>query len=286
MRTTEEFTADHLDNSAVFRDPFFQRFRLRHAPKPLALTGTITKDYLFPTLYADVQCAQGIFHCDYARAKALLPHPSMKPVRMTRGRGLVAFSCYEYRNVMNVPPYNEIAMTIPILVDAPLDIPVVPMVLSGFKGFGYYVFSMPVTSRENQIRGTKIWGLPKVTQEIDLFESDGDCVTIAKDQAGESYFELRVPMTGKPTRFDVSASLYSCLDNRLLQSATNFRGTFNVIKHMNQLVSKGARPDREYLKIGDGPAASVLRSLDVEPHPFQFRYARTMNSAFDLPNGT
>lgn len=286
MRTTQEFTAEHLNNTAAFRDPFFQRFRLRHAPRPLVLTDTITKDYLFPTLYADVRCAQGIFHCDYERAKAILPHPSMRPVRMTRGRGLVAFSCYEYRNVLNVPPYNEIAMTIPVLVDAPLDIPVLPMVLSGFKGFGYYVFGMPVTSRENQIRGRKIWGLPKLTQEIDLYESNGDCVTVAKDEAGESYLEVRVPMSGKPTRFDVSMSLFSSLEGQLLESTTNFRGTFNVTKYMNQLMNKGARPDRDYLKIGSGPAAEVLRALDIEPHPFQFRYASTMNSAFDLPNGT
>jgi hypothetical protein len=30
------------------------------------------------------------------------------------------------------------------------------------------VFGMPVTSRENQLRGNKLWGLPKVTQQIDI----------------------------------------------------------------------------------------------------------------------
>src|SRR3954451_14024187 len=106
MKANPDFGAELLDNSAQFNDPFFQRFRLRRAPRPLALTESITKDYLFPTLYADVRCAIGIFHCDYAKAHALLPHPAMKPVRMTMGRAIVAFSCYEYRNVLGVPPYN------------------------------------------------------------------------------------------------------------------------------------------------------------------------------------
>src|SRR5262249_41250897 len=97
MKPTHEFAPELLDNTAVFRDPFFHRFRLRHAPRPLALSETVHKDYLFPTLYADVRCAIGIFHCDYQRAREILPHPAMKPVRMTRGRSLVAFSCYEYR---------------------------------------------------------------------------------------------------------------------------------------------------------------------------------------------
>lgn len=188
MKPTLEIPEGLLDNSASFRDPFFQRFRLRHAPRPLQLTDAITKDYLFPTLYADVTCAVGIFLCDYDRARALLPHPKLRPVRMTLGRSLVVFSCYEYRSVLGVPPYNEIAMTIPVLLDPKVDVPVLPMVLNVFEAFGYYVFSMPVTSLENRIRGNEIWGLPKVTQEIDQYEEGGDCVTAARDDAGERYF--------------------------------------------------------------------------------------------------
>lgn len=284
MKPTLEISDGLLDNTACFRDPFFQRFRLRPAPRPLQLTDTISKDYLFPTLYADVTCAIGIFLCDYERARALLPHPKMRPVRMTLGRSLVVLSCYVYRNVMNVAPYNEIAMTIPVMLDPKLDVPVLPMVLPIFKEFGYYVFGMPVTSKENQIRGNTIWGLPKVTQEIEISEEGGDCVTLARDDAGERYFELRVPMGGKPTRFDVSANLYSELGGRLLQSRTSFCGVFNVKKHMELLIRRGARPDRTYLTIGSGPAAEVLRSLNIEEHPFQLRYAQRMNSAFDLPN--
>jgi len=284
MKPTFDFDAGLLDNAAAFRDPFFQRFRLRRAPRPLQLTEQIAKDYLFPTLYANVKCAIGIFLCDYEAARALLPHPAMRPVRMTLGRSLVVFSCYEYRNVLGVPPYNEVAMTIPVLVNAPVDLPVVPMVVPGFPGFGYYVFGMPVTSRENQLRGNKIWGLPKVTQEIDLYEEGGDCVTTVRDEAGEAYCSLRVPVAGKRAQFDVRAHLYSSLGGRLLQSETCFRATFAVNGHMGLLARRDATPDREYLTLGSGPAASTLRALGIERQPFQLRYASSMNSAFDLPD--
>jgi hypothetical protein len=286
MKANPDSGPELLDNAERFRDPFFQQFKLRRAPQPLRLTDTISKDYLFPTLYADVRCAIGIFHCDYARAKALLPHPAMAPVKMLRGRALVAFSCYEYRNVMGVPPYNEVAMTLPVRVGARLNVPVLPMVFNAMPGFGYYVFNMPVTSRENQLRGNKLWGLPKVTQDIDIDERDGDCVTAARGADGRPYFELRVPMAGTPTGFDVSTSLYSMLDGKLLRSRTHFRGTFQVTKHMKALARRGLTPDRGYLTLGDGPEAQVLRGLDIEPHPFQFRYTPSMNSAFDLPDPT
>lgn len=283
MKTNLEFGPELLRNEDKFEDAFFKRFRLRNAPHPLQLTDSISKNYRFPTLYSDVTCAIGIFHCDYERAKNIMPHANILPVKMTKGRSLVIFSCYEYKNVMNVPPYNEIAMTIPVMASPSVNVPVLPMIMSGaFRSFGYYVFGMPVTSKENEIRGRKIWGLPKVTQEIDITECDGHCVTVAKDDSGNPYFELQVPMSGKLTHFDVSGNLYSLLNGEILRSETNFIGDFQVVKHMGQLFKKGDKSDRKYLKISNSPASKTLQSLDIEEHPFQFRYTRSMKSAFDL----
>ncbi|MCK7515367.1 MAG: acetoacetate decarboxylase family protein [Desulfobacterales bacterium] len=113
--------------------------------------------------------------CSYEKAAALIAEqlsPRIVPVRMTKGRALVAFSCYEYKNVMGVRPYNEIAIAIPVMVDPCCNVPVLPMVTDSFSRFGYYIAGMPVTSKENTIRGRTIWGLPKVTQDIDIYRED------------------------------------------------------------------------------------------------------------------
>lgn len=101
--------------------------------------------------------------------------------------------------------------------------------------------------------------------------------------ADEPYFELRVPTSGKPTNFDVSSDIYSRFDGSLVRAKTHFQGTFNVNKHMGLLFKTGVQPDRPYLTLGDGPSAQVLKDLEIEPHPFQLRYAKRMNSCFDLP---
>ena len=284
MKPTYDFDDTLLDNADQFQDDFYKRFTMRHAPRPIELDEKTSKNYLFPTFYGDVTCAQAIFLCSYEKAAAMMLHPKIKPVKMTKGRSLVAFSCYIYRNVLGVAPYNEIAMTIPVMVDPTVNIPVLPMVVDKFSKFGYYVFSMPVTSLENQLRGLKIWGLPKVVQEIDIREEGGDCVTVANEETGEPYLELRVPMDGAPEEFDVSFNLYTRLGSELLQSETNFKATFNVNKYMNLLFKKGAEPDREYIKIGDTPSGRVIKELEIEAHPFQFRFAKRMSSSFDLPN--
>ncbi len=284
MKPTFDIDEALLDNASDFGNDFFKRFKLRHAKAPLQLNERVAKDYLFPTLYGDVTCAIAIFLCPYERAEAMMLHPLIKPVRVTRGRAAVAFSCYEYKRVLGVAPYNEIAMTIPVMVDPKLNVPLLPLVTNLFSCFGYYVFSMPVTSLENQIRGHKIWGLPKVVQEIDVREEAGDCITTARETTGETYFELCVPTSGTPTDFDVTSNLYSRLGDRLLQSETNFKARFNVTKYMNLLFKKGAKPDRQYLKIGDTSSGQMLKSLELEEHPFQFRFAKGVSSCFDLPN--
>ena len=271
-----------VDNLSSFTDPFFQRFEVRPAPTPLELAEGISKTYSFPTFYANVTCAIAIFLCSWERVAAIMPHPSMQPVKMPRGRSVVLFSCYEYKNVMNLAPYNEIAMTIPIMVNAGFSPPLLPLVMD-FKKKGFYVFSMPVTSLENQIRGAKIWGLPKIVEEITISTEGSHCATVAKDDRGEIYFELSVPKTGSTKHFDETGHLYSMLGGQLTRSQTNFKGDFAVTTNLSLLWKKDQRAATPALRLGSSSRADRLRSLEIEEAAFQFRYAESMNSCFDLP---
>ncbi len=171
------------------------------------------------------------------------------------------------------------------MVNTSFNPPIIPMIVDKFSHFGYYIASMPVTSYENMLRGRNIWGLPKVTEQIDIEKEGNFCVTKAYDEAQNVYFKLKVPTTGKATEFDVSSHLYSKLNGKILQSKTHFKATFNVNKHMNLLFKKGVQPDQQYLEISSSsPNAKMLRDLDIEQHPFQFRYAEGMTSCFDLAN--
>jgi len=282
MKPNTDLDSRLVDNSASFTDAFFQRFQLRPAPAPLALEDGLSKAYSFPTFYGDVTCAIAIFLCDYVRAEAIMPDPSMKPVKMPGGRSVVLFSCYEYKNVMNLAPYNEIAMTIPIMVNAGYVPPLLPLIMD-FERKGYFVFSMPVTSLENQIRGTKIWGLPKVVEEIEISTDGSHCTTVARDDKGEVYLELSVPKAGRTKHFDETGYLYSMLEGKLLKSQTNFKGDFAVNTNPSLLWKKDQRAQIPELKLGTSSRADDLRALKIEEVAFQFRYSQSMNSCFDLP---
>ncbi len=283
MDTNLNINEQLLPNEGKFDDAFFKQFELKNRSEPLQLTDNIKKNYKFPTFYGDSSCSIAIFHCDYQAAKAMMPDPRMEPVKMTKGRALVIFSCYEYRNVMNVGPYNEIAMTIPVMNDGGMNIPVLSMLLGDkSKKFGYYVFHMPVTSLENRIRGRKIWGLPKDVETIDINQTNGFSKVSASVNNEKPYIELNIPMQGSVQEFDVKSNIYSVLEGQRLTSATAFKGSFNINKNMGTIFKKSATHDSATLKLGTGPMADQLRALKIEETAFQFRHSNSINACFDL----
>lgn len=285
MKPTFDIPKEILDNENEFTDDFYKRFTLRHAPKPIQLEPGISKNYKFPTFYGDVTCAMAVCFCNYEKAKEVVQKvlgPKVKPVSMGAGRSLVAFSNYEYKKVCGVRPYNEIAVAIPILVNSSFHPPILPMVMSSFSHFGYYIAHMPVTSYENTLRGHKIWGLPKVTQEINIYRDGNDCVTTAMEEDGTPYLTIRVPRNGQPTKFDETGYLYSRHEGILKRARTSFQATFAVTKNAKTLFYSNAKPDRTYIEIGNTKSAEMLNHLEIAPLPFQFRYAEHMNACFDL----
>ncbi|MCB9205164.1 MAG: acetoacetate decarboxylase family protein [Flavobacteriales bacterium] len=282
MKADFNLVPEMPDNAGEFTSDFYKRFTLRKNSQPLQVSETISKDFSFPTFYKNVSCGIGIFMCSYEQAQKALPHPSMKPVRMPGGRAVVIFSCYEYKTVMNMQPYNEIAMTIPLLINPSISVPVLPLVSKAFKNFGYHVFSMPVTSEENRIRGQKLWGIPKVTERIDIEQKDGFSTTVAYDQNEKEYFRLRVPMSGNAESFDETGNLYSVREGELVKAQTNFKGDFKVNKHMGLLFNKGKKSNDPLLTLGDSPRAEVLKRLEIEESVFQTRWCPSMEACFDL----
>jgi len=144
------------------------------------------------------------------------------------------------------------------------------------------VFSMPVTSEENRIRGQKLWGIPKVTERLDIEQKDGCSTTVAFDANDKEYFRLRIPMNGNAESFNETGQLYSVRENELVKAETNFKGDFKVNKHMGLLLSKGKKSDNPLLTLGNSSRAEVLKKLEIEESVFQTRWCPSMEACFDL----
>lgn len=287
MKPSFDIPATLLDNGKDFNAPFFSGLRLRKAKAPLAIAGT-TRDYLFPTLYADVRCAVAIFHCSLEASRALLKAElgqDAEPPRLLGGRSIVAISCYEYRKVRGVRPYNEIAIALPLRLDGRKGIPVLGAFAGGPES-GYHIASMPVTSDENRQRGHHFWNLPKITRRIDLAEEDGTCRFESYAEDGSSLdLSLTVPTRGKSQAFSVRSFLATRVAGELRRNPTAFEGDFLVNLNAATLLSPREGRDRPALVLGLGEASDILRRLGVETVPLQTRYGASINSWFDLAPG-
>jgi hypothetical protein len=276
MKILEEFDGSLLANEDKFQDPFYRRFQLKK--RKVKLTDSMEKEYDFPTLYGDVTCAQAIFLCSLEAAQALMPHPAVQPVRALKKHAVMAVSCYEYKNVLGIPPYNEIAFTIAVDVEKKKSPVLLPLMRNSYSG--YFVFSMPVTSRENCLRGNNIWGLPKVTQEINIDVSGSEAIVTAFDNGAE-YFRLRVPKKGKPTPMDETTYLFPKISGIVHKAQTNFKGDFLIKKNLGVLLNPGKVPAEPFLTIGDTPSGRALKNLQLAPMPLQMRYVEHMTACFD-----
>jgi hypothetical protein len=278
MKILHEFDGSLLANEDKFQDDFFKRFTLQK--RKIQLTDKLAKEYSFPTFYSDVTCAQAIFLCSYDEALKLMPHEKIKPVRALKNRAVLAISAYEYKNAMGIPPYNEIAFTIAVEADKPNSPVLLPLMFNNYSG--YYVFSMPVTSSENCLRGNNIWGLPKVAQEIDIDVSGDEAVIACRETDGREYFHLRVPKAGKPTLMDETTYLFTKLNGKIHKARTAFKGDFRINKNMGVLLKPALVPEKIFLTLGDTPCGNVIKKLDVSPTPLQLRYVEHMNACFDF----
>ncbi|MGK5083554.1 hypothetical protein WDW37_09635 [Bdellovibrionota bacterium FG-1] len=59
-----------------------------------------------------------------------------------------------------------------------------------------------------------------------------------------SYFELRVPMNGKTTHFDVQGNPYSKWEEKMLRSKACFKANFAVTKYMELLALRDLKTER------------------------------------------
>jgi hypothetical protein len=270
------------DNISLFTNSFFQR----HIPElktiPVQLNNEVTKQYQFPALYGNVSCSMGIFFCNYHKAKKALAHQDLYPLKMLKNRSIIIFSTYEYRNVLGIKGYNEIGMTIPVFhkKSGP---PVLPLLKKGMKDFGYNVISMPVTSLENQLRGLRIWGLPKVVERIDINIEDGINVTKAYDENNENYFTLKIPTSGERTELDEQNTLYSVNDGQSKITNSFIQGNFKINKFSKRILFSDDSDSDEFIKIGTGKRAEFLKNLQINPNPLQLRFTQDLSSCVYFP---
>lgn len=207
-----------------------------------------------PIRYWRTDCFMGLFPADLAAVRDLLPSRRLHPVRLPRGRALLAVVAYNYLET-GVGPYGEIGIS-PLCTldrDAP---PLLPL-LQGYRhGISGFVAHLPVTSRIAREAGRRIWGYPKFVADMD-FELRPERQTVTLGEGGREILRLDVRRSGPVAVDRTPLTTYTVRDARLI------RTTIPTRAHV--ATSVGAAGGE--LVIGDHPVGRELAALGVSRRP-------------------
>jgi len=205
-----------------------------------------------PIYYYDNSAIQGIFTANYEKLKSLLP-AGVEPIKIFPGRGLIAFTSFNYR-ISDIDPYNE--FSIMVVVNKP-----------GVKGFGPltimksqlkreaygFVWNLPVTTPLANLLGKISYSFPKYVTKIS-FEDKNDMIisSIFRDGKPEVTIKGRKIKTKKDKIINAHV---------LLHHKGNIAEAISRVNPLQTGVSYLSKNCE--IELGSGQIADKLRTLEI-----------------------
>lgn len=220
-----------------------------------------------PVFYYDNTAMTAIYTASTAMVRRLLPRHDMHPVEVKRGRALVAFTAFEYRD-SDIDPYNEFSISFPITFQKKNIPGLTVLSMMARRYFTAYVWQLPVTTERARIGGVEMYGYPKFLADI-VFSDEGSMLSCALSEKGENILTLK----GKKLKTS--------------QEKVNRFKTFSIKEgvplaanvYMNPLeFGKSISKKAAQLTLGDHDIAKQLRSLDLSEKPLFFQYMPMMEA--------
>ncbi|MGH8458179.1 MAG: acetoacetate decarboxylase family protein, partial [Nevskiales bacterium] len=132
---------------------------------------------LFPMIYSDVSMVAAAYTLPIGQAQTLLPATArLTPMRLTPWRAVILFFAFDYRRG-GLGTYREFGAAIPVLLDAPRALPLIPALRDAWRPnsdprLGMFAVELPVDQERACVAGIKLYGLPKLVGRSE-FEMDG-----------------------------------------------------------------------------------------------------------------
>ena len=231
------------------------------AQSEVMIAGTPAK---VPIFYYDGSAISAAFPARLGALRALMPDPRFVPARLAPGLGIVAVTCFEYRDT-DIGPYNELAIS--VVLNEPWFVPNIPgrALLASMRRrqLHAWVHHLPVTTEIARAGGVDFYNYPKFIGQIEFSESDAQRTCFLAEE-GEHILTLsgRRIRAGRSERLQLFSHLWM---DRQPQSS-EFK--INALD-----VGMTLFPGAATLTLGERhPIARELSRLLVSRTPLQFQY--------------
>jgi hypothetical protein len=218
------------------------------------------KRYRFPIKYYDHTRMSAVFAMPASGARELLPSAKLRPIEAQPGVALIDMSAYEYHDIDGLAPYNEFAISVPVLYD------------NGDAGFpGIYIVDLPVTTEESMLGGIELWGFPKFLAEIQ-FEDTSELRRCIVRAEGKHIVTVEVKKTTAEPQ-SMEGCMYSIKGNQIIRTPLACSGEW----------ASSRVPGAASCVLGDHPVAEKLRKLGLGTAVIESTYAPRQRFLLELP---
>lgn len=207
-----------------------------------------------PMFFRDVRMMGGVFTCDLAAARALMPTPLHHPLAILPGRGVAAIHCLEYADT-DIGPYNEVSLSIAVAHGGRPWSSWARLLGAEMRGrYQAFVVDLPVTTEAAVHGGIDILGFPKWLARIDFAEEGERRICTVRE--GDDVV-LRIAGEKAPTRDatkEISLESYPRKDGSTLHAKMRVR----LGAWASSMLSR-----KMTVELGDGPRVAPYRSLGL-----------------------
>lgn len=195
-------------------------------PQTVPVRG-VREPFELPQRYYNWELMLGHFPASAEAIRRLLPAGSgLEPVTVAPGIGVVTLGAFEYKRCATLLPYNEVGVMFPVRLRPALPLPAIPLFRpEWFSDLGFYIWQLPVTTKESFEAGTQLWNFPKKVGVI-TFGDVGDRRRCEWYHNGELVLtlEVRKSNTARQLRNFLA---YSVLRGRLQQTLVQTYGDYD-----------------------------------------------------------
>ena len=205
-----------------------------------------------PIYYYDNSAIQGIFTADFKKLKELLP-PGIEPIKIFPGRGLIAFTSFNYR-ISDIDPYNEFSIMIIVHKPNTKGFGPLTVIKSQLKRDAYgFVWNLPVTTPLANLLGRISYSFPKYITEITFDDNGNEIISsIMRD--------------GKP-EVTIKGKKIKTKKDKIINAHVLLHHNGNIaeaISRVNPLETGTSYSSKNFsLELGTGPVAEKLRTLEI-----------------------
>jgi hypothetical protein len=214
-----------------------------------------------PALYFRDDCFMLFFSADFEAVQRLMPSDQVHPVRLPRGRAVVAVTAFNYIDT-TIGPYGEISVAAAVVHGPKAPPPLVPLLLeSRFKGFGLLVLHLPVTNQLARDGGRMGWNYPKFVADM-RFTITPEYMEVDLSEDPRPILRMRVTRRGFIRKECQELSTYTVQGDRLIRTWIPHRGTYRA----------SVWPRGSFMTLGDHPMAQTLKEMNLSARPIMSRY--------------